>query len=98
MSYWKSKRVMVTGGGGFLGTHVVEKLREAGCSQVLVVRHRDHDLTKEEDVRRLFAQNPVDVLLHMAGLVGGIAANRARPAEFFYQNLMMNTLTLHHAC
>jgi GDP-L-fucose synthase len=97
MSYWNGKRVMVTGGGGFLGSHVVEKLSEAGCAQVLVVRQREYDLTRENDVRSLFNQHRVDVLLHMAGLVGGIAANKARPADFFYQNLLMNTLTLHHA-
>jgi GDP-L-fucose synthase len=97
MSYWKNKRVMITGGEGFLGSHVVEKLRLAGCTQTLVVRHRDFDLSQAEDVQRLFKEHRVDVLLHLAGLVGGIAANKARPADFFLQNLMMNTLTLHHA-
>jgi GDP-L-fucose synthase len=97
MSYWKNKRVMVTGGQGFLGNHVVEKLRQAGCSQLFVVSHREFDLTRADHVERLFQEHHVDVLLHMAGLVGGIAANKARPADFFYQNLMMNTLTLHHA-
>jgi GDP-L-fucose synthase len=97
MSYWKNKRVMVTGGEGFLGSHVVEKLNEAGCDRVAVVRRRDFDLSQAEDVRRLFDGHRVDVLLHLAGLVGGIAANKARPADFFLQNLMMNTLTLHHA-
>jgi GDP-L-fucose synthase len=97
MSYWKNKRVMITGGEGFLGSHVVEKLRLAGCTRTLVVRHRDFDLSRAEDVQRLFKEHRVDVLLHLAGLVGGIAANKARPADFFLQNLMMNTLTLHHA-
>jgi GDP-L-fucose synthase len=97
MSYWTNKRVMITGGEGFLGSHVVEKLRLAGCTQTLVVRHRDFDLSRAEDVQRLFKEHRVDVLLHLAGLVGGIAANNARPADFFLQNLMMNTLTLHHA-
>jgi len=113
MNFWSDKRVVVTGGAGFLGRHVVEKLREAGCPHIFVVRSRDYDLTKEEAVARLFAdlesgikgwpsvvsgrQSPVDILVHLAGLVGGIGANKARPAEFFYQNLMMNTLTLHYA-
>ena len=97
MSYWKNKRVMVTGGQGFLGSHVVEKLKLAGCTQVCIAAHRDFDLSKADQVQRLFHEQRVDVLLHMAGLVGGIAANKARPADFFYQNLMMNTLTLHHA-
>ena len=63
----------------------------------MVVSHRDFDLTQAEDVQRLFTEHRVDVLLHVAGLVGGIAANKARPADFFLQNLMMNALTLHHA-
>lgn len=113
MTYWTDKRVVVTGGGGFLGTHVVEKLRQAGCRSLFVVRSRDFDLTKEADVVRLFEelqggaggwptpangrQSAADVLIHLAGLVGGIGANAARPAQFFYHNLMMGTLTLHHA-
>jgi GDP-L-fucose synthase len=97
MSYWKNKRVMVTGGEGFLGSHVIEKLRSAGCTHPLVVRHSDFDLTEAEDVQRLFKEHRVDVLLHLAGLVGGIAANKARPADFFLHNLLMNTLCLHHA-
>jgi GDP-L-fucose synthase len=113
MGYWTDKRVVVTGGAGFLGSHVVEKLREAGCPHIFVVRSRDYDLTKEDAVARLFTdleagkhewpaavsgrRSAVDILIHLAGLVGGIGANKARPAEFFYQNLMMNTLTLHYA-
>ncbi|MGP0062717.1 MAG: GDP-L-fucose synthase family protein [Isosphaeraceae bacterium] len=97
MSYWKDQRVMVTGGEGFLGSHVVEQLRLAGCTRVVVVSHRDFDLSREHDVRRLFEEHRVDVLLHLAGLVGGIAANKARPADFFLQNLLMNAMTLHHA-
>ena len=97
MSYWKNKCVMVTGGEGFLGSHVVEKLRQTDCQQIQVVSHRDYDLTQEDDVHRLFKEHRVDVLLHLAGLVGGIGANKARPADFFFQNLMMNTLTLHVA-
>jgi GDP-L-fucose synthase len=97
MSYWTGKRVLVTGGGGFLGSHVAEKLRAKNPGSVFVVRQRDYDLTAEEHVKRLFAEHPADVLLHLAGYVGGIGANKARPADFFYRNLMMNTLTLHHA-
>lgn len=109
MSYWSDKRVVVTGGGGFLGTHVVERLREAGCRQVFVVRSREYDLTREDACARLFAdlragaagwpggKRAADVVIHLAGLVGGIQANKDRPADFFYANLMMGVLTMHHA-
>jgi GDP-L-fucose synthase len=98
MSYWKDKRVLVTGGGGFLGCHTVEKLRAAGCEAPFVVRSAEYDLTREDEAARLFAERgPVDVVLHLAGLVGGIASNKARPADFFYQNLMMGVNTMHQA-
>ncbi len=96
-SFWVDKSVLVTGGGGFLGSHVLEKLRSLGCSKVFVVRSREFDLTKEELVRRLFAEHPADIVIHLAGLVGGIGANKSRPAEFFYQNLMMGVLVMHYA-
>jgi GDP-L-fucose synthase len=97
MSFWTGKRVTVTGGGGFLGSHVVEQLRGRGCEQIFVVRRREYDLTRDEEARRLFRDHPADVVLHLAGMVGGIGANKERPAEFFYQNLLMNTNTLHQA-
>ncbi len=113
MSFWSDQRVVVTGGGGFLGSHTVEKLREAGCRHVFVVRSRDYDLTREEAVERLFRdlqagkggwpgaasgrRGPADIVLHLAGLVGGIGANKARPADFFHHNLMMGVLVLHWA-
>jgi GDP-L-fucose synthase len=95
--YWVGKKVLVTGGGGFLGTHVVEKLREAGCEGIFVVHSREYDLTKEDHVSRLFREHPSDLVVHLAGLVGGIGANKAYPADFFYQNLMMGVLTLHYS-
>ena len=98
MSLWASKRVVVTGGAGFLGSHVIRELESAGCREVLVVRSRDYDLTKEGGAIRLMADTQPDIVFHLAGLVGGIGANKARPADFFYQNLMMGTFMLHHAC
>jgi GDP-L-fucose synthase len=89
--------VVVTGGGGFLGNHVVDQLRQTDVASVFVVRQREYDLTREPEAKRLFAEHPADVLLHLAGFVGGIGANKTYPADFFYRNLMMNTHTLHHA-
>lgn len=97
MSYWTSQRVVVTGGAGFVGSNVVEALRAAGCRHVFVVRSRDHDLTDARDVARLLAERKPDIVVHLAGLVGGILPNQERPAEFFYQNLMMGTQLIHHA-
>ena len=97
MGFWTGKRVMVTGGGGFLGSHFVEKLQAIGGAKLFVVRQRDYDLTHEEQVARLFADHPADLVVHLAAYVGGIGANKARPADFFYHNIMMSTLMLHHA-
>jgi GDP-L-fucose synthase len=92
-----AKRVLVTGGSGFLGRHVVEGLRKRGCGDVVVVRKAQHDLTQESDVRRLFQETKPDVVIHLAAVVGGIGANRESPGMFFYQNVMMGALTMEQA-
>lgn len=84
-----NKRICVTGGGGFLGSHVVARLRERGCAQVFVVRKRDYDLVRGEAVERLYRDARPDIVIHLAAVVGGIGANRENPARFFYENLMM---------
>jgi GDP-L-fucose synthase len=90
-------RVLVTGGAGFLGRHVVERLGAAGCRRVVVPRCADYDLTREADVARLFAAEPVDLVLHLAADVGGIGFNMANPGSIFYRNVMMNTLVMEQA-
>lgn len=97
MSFWKNNKVVVTGGAGFIGSHVVEALRAEGCSQIKIVRSKDYDLTKEETVAHLMEATHPDIVLHLAGLVGGILANKERPAEFFYQNITMGTFLIHYA-
>jgi len=94
---WAEKRVLVTGGGGFLGTHFVERLRAAGCKNLFIVRHSEYDLSQEEQVAKLFREHPADIVVHLAGLVGGNSPNQKWPAQFFYQNLMMGTLALHYS-
>jgi len=83
------KRITVTGGAGFLGTRVVEKLRGAGAHDVFVPRSRDCDLTDPAAVRRMYAEARPQVVIHLAAAAGGIGANLANPGKFFYDNLMM---------
>ena len=79
----------MTGGAGFLGGHVLAKLRTRGASHVLVPRSKDYDLIHLADVRRMYAEMRPDVVIHLAAVVGGIGANRMHPGEFFYKNLVM---------
>ena len=102
-NFWNNKKVIVTGGGGFLGSFVVEKLKERGASDIFVPRKKDYDLTQREAVERLYvdALKGVDaknvVIIHLAANVGGIGANREHPAEFFYDNMIMGVELMHHA-
>jgi GDP-L-fucose synthase len=97
MEYWLTKRVMVTGGAGFLGAWVVRKLRQRGCQSIFVPRSQDYDLRHGEDRRRALRAAAPEILIHLAARVGGIGANRAHPAEYFYDNVMMGVPLLHEA-
>jgi len=89
MAFWTNKRVVVTGGSGFLGAAVVEQLRANGCADIFVPRSADYDLVEMSAVRRLYDAARPDVMIHLAARVGGIGANQRNPGKFFYDNLMM---------
>lgn len=95
-AFW-DRSVLVTGGAGFLGRRVVDCLRAAGCRRLSVPRQTEFDLTLERDVKRLFAREPVDLVIHLAACVGGIDFNLNHPGEIYYQNVMLNTLVMEHA-
>lgn len=96
-TFWRDKRVVVTGGAGFLGSFIVEKLRTRGAAEIFVPRIEDYDLRDLTAIRRLLADARPDIILHLAARVGGIGANREHPAEFFYDNLMMGVPLMHEA-
>lgn len=94
--FWKDRRVTVTGGAGFLGSFVVEKLQALGAD-VFVPHIEDYDLVERESILRMLADARPQMILHLAAVVGGIGANRERPADFFYLNLMMGVQLMHEA-
>ncbi len=95
--FWHNKRVCVTGGAGFLGSFVVEKLRQRGVQEIFVPRKRDYDLVQLDCIQRLLNDARPDIVIHLAARVGGIGANREHPAEFFYDNLMMGVQLMHES-
>lgn len=95
--FWRDKRVTVTGGAGFLGSFVVEKLRERGAADIFVPRKRDYDLVQREAVLEMLHDARPDLIIHLAASVGGIGANLVHQAEYFYENMMMGTQLLHES-
>jgi GDP-L-fucose synthase len=95
---WTEKQVIVTGGAGFLGKHLVKHLKSLGTKKVIVPRSKEYDLRQEAAVVRLYEEHPhTDVVIHLAATVGGIGANKLHPGVFFYDNLMMGALLLDKA-
>jgi GDP-L-fucose synthase len=92
-----NQRIVVTGGGGFLGSRIVAKLRSKGCSSIFVPRKNDYDLRDSRAIERLLSDARPDVIIHAAAVVGGIGANRENPGRFFYDNLMMGVPLMEQA-
>jgi GDP-L-fucose synthase len=89
MGFWETRRVVVTGGHGFLGSFVVDKLRAGGAKEVVVPRSEKHDLRIQTEALRLYTDARPDIVIHLAALVGGIGANRQNPGRFFHDNAIM---------
>jgi GDP-L-fucose synthase len=88
-AFFQDRKIIVTGGAGFLGGYVTEGLKKRGCRNILVPKIEDYDLVDINDINRMYNDMRPDIVIHLAAVVGGIGANREHPGEFFYKNLMM---------
>lgn len=94
---YKNKKILITGASGFVGKNLVERLHELKFLNLLTPSSSELDMSNEENVKNYFTKNKPQIVLHIAGLVGGIAANKARPGDFFYKNAMMSVLITHYS-
>jgi GDP-L-fucose synthase len=97
VNFWKNKKVVITGGAGFLGKFLVREIRQRGCRSIFIPRSHEYDLRKISAIRRLLKQTDPDIIIHAAAVVGGIGANRENPGKFFYDNLMMGVQLIEQA-
>ena len=95
--FFKDRRIVVTGGAGFLGGYIIDGLQKRGCKNILVPKIEDYNLINLPDVIRMYDDMQPDIVIHLAAVVGGIGANRQHPGKFFYENLMMGVQLIEQA-
>ena len=96
-SFWQNRKVCVTGGAGFLGSYIVEKLKERKAAEIHIPDYPEYDFVQKDSILRMLEEARPEIIIHLAANVGGIGANRSRPAEFFYDNLMMGAQLIHES-
>jgi GDP-L-fucose synthase len=97
VAFWEEKRVTVTGGKGFLGSHLVKKMKERGCKNIMIADLPEYDLRKKEDISKMYEKQNPHIVIHLAAVVGGIGANRENPGKFFYDNAIMGIQLIEYA-
>jgi len=97
MNFWEGRRITVTGGKGFLGKHLIRKLEEKGCKNVMVADLPEYDLREKENILKMYEEQNPDIVIHLAAVVGGIGANRENPGKFFYDNAIMGIQLIEYA-
>lgn len=95
-TFWKDKKVLITGGAGFLGSHIINRLSQTQAT-IIAPSQAEYDLVDGDQVRAMYAQYPADIVIHLAAKVGGIGANREHPGSFYYDNMMMGVQLMHEA-
>ena len=96
-NFWKNKSVSITGGNGFLGKHVIKRLKQRNCKKISIVDHKKYNLVDGRDVQRMYDDQKPDIVFHLAAVVGGIGINQKNPGKFFYENAMINLQVIHGA-
>jgi len=95
MEFWKNRRITITGGKGFLGSYIIEKLQDRGCKNIAIANLPDYNLTRLPDIKRMYNDQKPDIVIHLAAVVGGIGANKEYPGKFFYENAIMGIQLMH---